>query len=190
GALYTFTTIPTPRPPWSDDLESGAPRWTVVPDPVNGSDINWTLGTPNNGLETSAYSGTNAWGSDLDGQGFDFLASSFLYSPAIDLSGLSSATLTFYDSYDFSSGFETGQLGINTSTPPGDIPTLVNYGSGTSDGWQQETVNLTPYVGKTIQVVWYYQGVYFGVPLHGWLVDNVAITGVASTNGGVITISK
>jgi hypothetical protein len=143
-------------------------------------------------LQTSAYSGTNAWGSDLDGQSFDFLASSFLYSPEIDLSGLSTATLTFYDCFDFSSGLETGQLGIstNSSTPPANIPTVVDYGSDTSDGWQQETVDLTPYVGKTIQVVWYYQGVYIGTPLHGWLVDDVSITGVAATNSGVITISK
>ena len=45
GALYTFTTLKAPQPPWSDDLESGAPDWTVVPDP-SGTDLNWTLGTP------------------------------------------------------------------------------------------------------------------------------------------------
>ena len=34
GALYTFTTRKAPRPPWFDDLESGAGDWTVVPDTV------------------------------------------------------------------------------------------------------------------------------------------------------------
>ena len=110
GDLYTFTTQTAPQPPWSDNLESGAPGWTVVPDPVYGSDINWTLGTPHNGLQNRAHSGTNAWGSDLNGQSFSLLASSFLYSPVIDLSGVSQATLTFWHSFDFSSGLEDGQL--------------------------------------------------------------------------------
>ncbi|MEI9863318.1 MAG: hypothetical protein WDN00_01920 [Limisphaerales bacterium] len=29
---------------------------------------------------------------------------------------------------------------------------------------EQETVDLTPYVGKTIQIVWYYQGIDIGTP--------------------------
>ena len=192
GNLYTFTTQTAPQPPWSDNLESGAPGWTVVPDPVYGSDINWTLGTPHNGLQNGAHSGTNAWGSDLNGQSFSFLASSFLYSPVIDLSGVSQATLTFWHSFDFSSEFEDGQLGIstNSSTPPASIPTLTNYTGQISPNWKQATVNLTPYAGKTIQVVWYYQGVDIGQQIHGWLVDDVSITGVAAQTGGTIVIMK
>ncbi len=191
GAFYTFTTRRAPQPPWFDDLENGIGDWTVIADPAFGSDMNWTLGTPDNGLETSAYSGTNAWGSNLEGQPFGFLASSFLYSPEIDLSGLGQATLTFWHSFDFSSGLENGQLGIstNSSTSPNDIPTLMSF-ADMSDGWEQETVDLTPYVGKTIQIVWYYQGVYIGTPLHGWLVDDVSITGVTAADAGTITISK
>ena len=190
GDLYAFQTLKAPTPPWSDNLESGAPGWTVVPDPVYGSDVNWTLGTPHNGLQNSAHSGTNAWGSDLNGQSFGFLASSFLYSPVIDLSGVSQATLTFWHSFDFSSGLEDGQLGIstNSSMSPSSIPTLVDYTGQTSDAWKQETVDLTNYVGKTIQVVWYYQGVDIGQQMHGWLVDDVSITGVAA--GGNVSITK
>jgi hypothetical protein len=132
------------------------------------------------------------WGSDLNGQPFSFLASSFLYSPVIDLSGVSQATLTFWHSYDFSSGLEDGQIGIstNSSTPPISIPTLTNYTGQISGGWEKATVNLTPYAGKTIQVVWYYQGIYIGDPIHGWLVDDVSITGVAAPTGGTIVITK
>ena len=192
GNLFTFQTLKAPTPPWSDNLESGAPGWTVIPDPDYGSDINWTLGTPHNGLQNSAHSGTNAWGSDLNGQSFGFLASSFLYSPVIDLSGVSQATLTFWHSFNFSSGLEDGQLGIstNSSMSPDSIPTLVDYAGQTSDAWEQETVDLTPYVGKTIQVVWYYQGIDIGQQIYGWLVDDVSITGVAAQTGGAIVISK
>jgi hypothetical protein len=189
GALYTFQTLPARRPPWFDDLETGAPGWTVVPDP-SGSDMNWTLGTPNNALETAAHSGTNAWGSNLRDQPFN-IASSFLYGPVIDLSGFSKATLTFWDSFDFSSGLEDGQVGVstNSSSPPASIPTLMDFAGQTSSGWEQETVDLTSFVGQTIQVVWYYQGVPIGSSLQGWLIDDIGITGTASGLGGNVVIS-
>jgi len=192
GALYKFTTRRAPQPPWFDDLENGAGDWKVVVDATYGSDVNWTLGTPNNGLATSAYSGTNAWGSNLKAQPVGFIASSFLYSPAIDLSGLSQATLTFWDYFDFESGFESGQLGIstNSSTPPADVATVMDFTGQVSGGWEQETVDLTPYVGQTVQIVWYYQGVDIGTPLYGWLVDDVSITGAATTGSGKIVVAK
>ncbi len=191
GTNYIFTTRRAPQPPWSDDLETGAPDWAVVPDPVNGSDLNWTLGTPNNGLVSTAHSGTYAWGSDLTGQHFNLLTSTFLYSPMIDLSGMSQVTLTFWHCCDFSSGLEVGQLGVSTdsTTPPASIPTLVNYQGYQTAGWEEQTISLNAYVGKTIQVVWYYQGIDVGLgSMFGWLVDNVSITGVAG--GGTIVISK
>ncbi len=192
GKLYTFTAPPATRPPWSDDLETGAGGWRVVPDAVQGTDLNWSLGTPGNGLQTLAHSGTNAWGSNLRGESFSLFESSFLYSPMIDLSGFSSVTLTFWHCFDFSSMFDSGQLGVstNTSTPPTTIPALVDYSGDMALDWEQATVDLTPFVGQTIQVVWYYQGIDlgFGPPPDGWLVDDVSITGVAG--GGTIMISK
>jgi hypothetical protein len=189
GNLYMFQTLKAPTPPWFDNLESGAPGWSVVPDPVNGSDINWTLGTPNNGLVTSAYSGTNAWSSDLDGNQNFFLASSYLYGPVIDLSGLSSATLTFYDVCDFSTIDEDGVVYVstNSSTPPGNLPMAEDL-SGAVDTWDQESVDLTPWAGKTVQIVFYYEGIEFGDPVYGWTLDDISITGVSS--GGTINIAK
>jgi subtilisin family serine protease len=191
GALYTFTTRKAPQPPWSDNLENGVGDWTVVPDTVQGTDLNWSLGTPHNNLQTSAHSGTNAWGSNLSGQSFSLFESSFLYSPPIDLSGFSSATLTFWHCCNFSSMFESGQLGVSTSssTPPASLPTLADYAGTTTSGWERSPpVPLTAFVGKTIQIVWYYQGIDVGTTPDGWLVDDVSITGVAG--GGTIVISK
>jgi Subtilase family len=192
GTLYTFSTVPVPRPPWFDNLESGAPGWTVVPDPVYGSDINWTLGTPDNGLQTSAHSGTNCWGSDLDGEQIPLLASSYLLSPEIDLSGLSQATLTFWDCFDFSSGLEEGEVLVSTNNGAdlSSLPVLYDFSGDAADDWEQETFDLTPYVGQTIQVVWYYAGVSVGSPTYGWLVDDVGITGVSAGESGTIVINK
>jgi hypothetical protein len=188
GNFYVFQTLKAPTPPWFDDLESGAPGWTVVPDPTYGSEINWTLGTPHNGLATSAYSGTNSWGSDLDGNQDFFLASSYLYGPIIDLSGLTSATLTFYDVCDFSQIYEDGivYISTNSSTPPGNLPMAADL-SGTVDLWDQESVDLTPWIGQTIQVVFYYEGVVVN-PVYGWTLDDIRITGVVA--GGTIIITN
>jgi hypothetical protein len=198
GALYTFQTRPAPRPPWFDGLETGAPGWTVLSDP-GGSDVDWTLGTPNNGLETAAHSGTNAWGSDLNGAQFNFLANSLLVSPIIDLSGFSKATLTFWDSFDFSAGslgipYEQGEILISTNSAATaaqleNSPVLADLTGFSTADWEQETLDLTPFVGQPIQIVWWYQGVFIGNPVYGWLVDDIGISGTAAGQGGNIVIS-
>ena len=202
GNFYTFQTLKPPVPPWFDNLENGASGWSVVPDPGGlGSDQNWTLGTPNNGLVTSAHSGTHAWGSDLDGNQNFTVASSFLYAPVIDLSGLASVTLTFSNVFDFSRvesipGFgdiyeEDGGVFISTnpSTPPSlSLPLAVEYTNQTAHTWTKETVDLTPWVGKTIQVVFYYQSFPLGDTIYGWTIDDIAITGVVA--GGNVSITK
>ncbi len=197
GNLFVFQTLQAPTPPWFDNLESGAPGWTVVPDPVNGTDLNWTLGTPHNGLATSAHSGNNAWGGDLNGNQDFLFASTFLYAPVIDLSGLKSATLTFWDVYDFSRepipGYYEEDGGVfvstNNSIPPSlNLPLVVDFAGNVADTWQQESLDLTPWVGKTIQVVFYYQAFPFGDTIYGWTFDDVSITGVGA--GGTINITK
>ena len=190
GALYTFQTLKAVQPPWFDDLESGAIGWSVFPDP-SGTDLNWMLGTPDTTYQKSAHSGTNAWGSNLDGQSPDFV-STCLVSPFIDLSGSTTVTLQFWDAYDFSSGAEDGQIGIrtNSSESPIDVQPLPSFDitGQSSPGWTLETVDLSSYAGQTIQVVWYYAGFAVGGPLNGWLIDDVSITNTAG--GGTIVIMK
>ncbi|HZI30858.1 MAG TPA: choice-of-anchor J domain-containing protein, partial [Candidatus Binatia bacterium] len=191
GNYYAFQTLKGLTPPWSTDFEMNTDGWTVVPDPSTGSEINWELGTPNNGLVSSAYSGTNAWGSDLHGTPISFIASSYLYSPVIDLSGLSSATLTFYDVGDFSQDTEDGVVFIstNSSEPPSlSLPLGMDFVGNVADNWQQETVSLNAFVGQSVQIVFYYQA-YFGAPkYHGWTIDDVSINGVVA--GGNVNITK
>jgi hypothetical protein len=65
---------------------------------------------------------------------------------------------------------------------------VVDYNGLSELQWHQETVELTPYVGRAIQVVWYYTGFPFASTLNGWLVDDVSITGIAG--GGTIIVTK
>jgi hypothetical protein len=106
---------------------------------------------------------------------------------------LSQATLTFWDVFDFS-GVEDGAIFIstNTATSPDTLaagPALVDFAPNTALDWEQETVDLTAYVGHTIQVVFAYQAI-FGGSSHGWLVDDVSITGLGAGAGGTIVVNK
>ena len=187
GNYYTFTTLRGLAPPWTDDFETGAPGWSVVGG--DSTEVNWALGTPDNTLATSAHSGINAWGINLKHQMFTF-AESYLYSPPIDLSGMSQVTLKFWGNYNLTSGFEYGELGVstNSASPPSSIPSLASYSTFASAGWVEETVDLSQFAGQTVQVVWYYGGISLFDILDGWLVDDVSITGVMA--GGNISVTK
>jgi hypothetical protein len=126
----------------------------------------------------------------LDGSQDFFLASRYLYSSVIDLTGFQSATLSFYDVGDFSSAVEDGILYIstNSATAPGDLPTVQDFSDNAADSWQLETVDLTPWVGNAVQLVFYYEGVVFGDQVYGWTLDDFSVTGVAV--GGAISITK
>jgi hypothetical protein len=196
GALYSFQTHAALSPPWTDDLETGAPGWTVVPD-ASGTEVNWSLGPPQSSLQTSAHSGNNDWGIDVSK--ISLLGNTLLVSPLIDLSGFSQATLTFWDSFDFShagSAFppEQGEILISTngatsSSQLESSPVLSDFSNLSSSDWEQETLDLTPYVGQTIQIVWWYEGISFGDTLYGWLIDDVQITGISAGQGGKVTVA-
>jgi len=70
------------------------------------------------------------------------------------------------------------------------LPVLSDFSGLSALSWQQETLDLTPYAGKTIQVVWDYAGVSIGSSTYGWLVDDVSITGIAATSGGTIVVTN
>ena len=196
GNLFTFQTLKAPAPPWFDNLESGAPGWTVVPDPSFGSDINWTLGTPNNGLVKTAIPGPTPGAATLMATRTFSSPAVICIAPVIDLSGLTSATLTFailrfQPVADFSEIYEEDgvvYVSTNSSTPPGNLPMAVDFTGDRGRPWDQETVDLTPWVGKTIQVVFYYEGIEFGHTVYGWTLDDISITGVAA--GGKSTSQK
>ena len=79
-----------------------------LPDTVDGTDGNWTLGTPHNSLQTAAHTGTNAWGSNLDGGSIE-IADTLLVGPAVNLTGGNLATLRFWQSYDFTARSGSGR---------------------------------------------------------------------------------
>lgn len=192
GSYYTFHTLQPLQPPFFDNMETTATKtnWSIVDSDLTES--SWTLGTPHNGNETSAWSPSNCWGSVLDGANVSAVET-YLVGPAIELVGGNKATLQFWHNYDFTARseydiIEYGELDILTNSAGPVIP-LAQYGD-TSGGWEQQEIDLTPYLGNVVYLVWSH--VLFSLdsaPRPGWLLDDVSIT-VSNINTGTLIVSN
>ena len=188
GKLYSFRTLKPVFPPWSDSFDAATPddSWSVA----NGTEsiASWKRGVPNTGSGSAAHSPPQAWGSNLNGDSID-IADTTLTGPALQLTGGNIATLQFWQDYDFRERSdadvqEYGQLLISTNNNLS-WAKLKEY-SGTSGGWMEEKVDLTPYLGQVIRLGWYY-GLYSleAKPRPGWLLDNISVTVTNLAFGGL-----
>lgn len=176
--LRTFRTLTPLTPPFVDTMQGGGTNWTVF----NGDDTQyeWTIGSPQNGLVANTPSGdAKAWASNIQGDPADTI-DTFLISPAIDLTGGNVARLRFNHAYDFSEWtpfdlLEGGELLIVTNSVSAPV-TLATY-FDSNGGWEEEEIDLTPYIGSVIFLVWHHQLLSFESAFRrGWAVDDVEIT--------------
>ena len=100
-AFYKVFQIPAP-PLFEDDFETDT-GWVAIVNDANGN-TNWERGTPNGstGPLSGADDSINAWSTNLGDFGIDSDIS--LRSPAIDLTGVAAAELSF-DAYRDGDGF-------------------------------------------------------------------------------------
>jgi hypothetical protein len=193
GNLYTFHTLKALLPPWSDNLNTGATNWSVIN--ADGSQSEWTLGVPHNQLGTNnAHSPPDAWASNLNGDPIDY-TETFLISPAIYLTNGNVATLWFWHNYDFTQLsdndiLEQGQLLIITNATSEPVLLKQYEFDSASDGWKQQQIDLTPYVGHVVYLVWYYAlGSFETAARPGWLVDDALLV-VSNVPPGTIVITN
>jgi subtilisin family serine protease len=189
GVFYPFKTLQPRVPPWFDDIETPDVEWSTFTS--DGSDTGWTRGSPGGG--ETAHSPTNCWGSNLSG-GPVGAEESFLISPGILLTGGNQATLHFWHNYDFTpqsdGDIEIGTIEIITNVAdPSQLLRQLPSESLTG-GWTNMDIDLTPYMGQVVYIVWYY--FLFSaddLPRMGWLVDDVSIT-VTNVQYGTIQITN
>jgi len=191
GKLYTFRTLTPLRTPVYENFDSPTgTNWTVY----SGEDTQteWTLGIPDNGVETSAHSPPFAWGSNIRGGVIDY-ADTFLISPAIEITGRNKAVLRFWHSYDFSerSEYDVLELGrLILITNQVTAPIVLDEFYDSSGGWTEEEYDLTPYIGRVVYIVFQYQLLSLGnAPRPGWLVDDVQVV-VTNEPMGTIIVSN
>ncbi len=177
GEFYVFKTLAPEHVPFRHTFEQGVEGWSLEDLMHGDTPIIWELGAPANSLQTNAYSGTNAWGTNLrDSIITD--ASTDLVSPPFELAGGNSFTLRFQTSYDFSGdGNEQAQLWLLTNNAPAQI-VLEDYSGGLAVNWEEEEINLSPYAGQVVQLVWHYFLTDLngeGASYPGWLVDDISV---------------
>lgn len=193
GQLYTFRTRQPLAPPFFDNMDGPDPGWTVFnsEETVGG----WERGTPSNGHESAAHSPPWAWGTSLRGQSYDYMET-FLISPAIYLTGGNSARLTFWHSYDFLPRdeldiWEVGTVYIITNGV-GTPAAVAEFGFD-AENWNRVEIDLTPFIGHMIHVVFAYQMLslaFDAYPRPGWLIDDVSITVQQIEPGTLIIINN
>ena len=133
---------------FEDGMESGTDDWTEStcgPDDCS-SGSSWALTT------ASSRSGTYAW-TDSPGGRYRNDQNVILWSPVIDLTRVTSATLTFWHRYAFASGDE-GSVWVARQREDGWWWTEEKIGRfiGTQSSWQQASLDLSPFVGERIKL--------------------------------------
>ncbi len=166
---------------FEDDMEYGSAGgggqplngWTH-----GGAMDEWQHGLPTYGPGT-AYSGSYCWGTDLDNTYANY-ADFWLQSPLIDLSGVTSANLTFYDwlriegyTYDHayveisSNGLTWNQL---DRIPATSVPASSGY-----NYWKQHNYDISAYAGDPSVWVRFRVDTDISVIYEGWYIDDFCI---------------
>jgi hypothetical protein len=180
GQLHTFRTLRPLTPPFLDTMQTGGTDWSVF----NGEDTQfvWQIGSPQNGhIANTPSLDAAAWASNLNGERADVI-DTFLISPAIDLTGGNLARLSFWNAYDFGDDFgdiiNGGELLIVTNSVSAPAELALYFGA--NSGWEREEIDLTPYLGSVIFLVWHHQlfSISLDGPIHrpGWAIDDVLVT--------------
>jgi subtilisin family serine protease len=173
-----------------EDIVEVTNDWRVLNAP--GTERTWELGLPNNNLVVGGHGDKpNAWATDLIPNMVSRIDTS-LISPAIALDGGNLAHLQFWHSYGFSapspSVNESGRLLIVTN--PLSPPMLIATYTGTARGYHVEDIDLTPFLGHTIFLIWNHQLASSIPELNlGWVIDDVCVM-VTNVPTGVISISN
>ena len=153
----------------------------------------FALGTPTDG-PGGAYSGVNAWGTNLSGDyGND--VHSTVTSPEIDLNGYTAPVLRFYHWFDTEGYYDGGNVKISIDAgatwtilepvggyPEDAISSLNDFlegepgfsGHDIGEMWHQVEFDLSAYVDETVQIKFDFAG-DGSINYPGWYIDDVVI---------------
>ena len=140
---------------FEDDMESGTNGWFAYSP--------WALTT------ASSRSGTRAW-TDSPGGHYQNDLDSNLFLPVTDLTGVSAATLTFWHRFDFGSG-DMGSVWVQLENKT--WRHLMAF-TGTSPSWERVSLDLSPFVGQSIRLIFSLQS-NASETADGWYIDDVAV---------------
>ncbi len=110
-ASVTITSVPTiSSMPYFQDFEAGNGGWRS-----EGLNLEWQLGDPIGNLIDNAFSGVNAWATNLNQLNYENEEYSILYSPCFDLSTMTAdPVISFAIIHDSEQGWDGTWLEIST----------------------------------------------------------------------------
>ncbi len=148
-----------------------------------GTQDEWEWGTPVV-WPFGCASGTNCWGTDLDGN-YNDGADYWLTSSVVDLSGVpggSVLTANWWQAWNMEQGFDYAfaEVSINGG------PWQEMWKGDTTSDWTPMSYGISAAAGGTVQFRWRLES-DSGVNISGYYIDDVSITiGCAATSGGLV----
>ncbi len=158
---------------FNDDVESGNIGWTA--------DSPWAITT------SSSHSSTHSWTDSPSGNYGNSIDTS-LMSPVIDLTGYSSAEVSFWHRYYTESCCDRAyfQISVNNGAS---WTTLGSY-AGINTTWHEVNFDLTPYVGTSQFRMRFRLDTDSSIVYDGWYVDDIQISTPTPCHAGVLTMDS
>ncbi|MEC4005921.1 GEVED domain-containing protein [Flavobacterium sp. SUN052] len=148
-----------------------APAWTVRP---SGSVVSFAALTSNDNSQF-VVSNSDAQG----GTPSPSVTRTTLVSPAINLTGYQSASLSFYQYLNWIAASDIANVEVsNSNVGPWTVLTSYTSDQGAASAFALGIVNLNAYVGQTIYIRFNYQSNWGW----WWALDNVKVAGSASSS--------
>lgn len=145
---------------------------------TGGVNNTWSRGMPETGPR-SGHSGQYALASNLTGT-YQPNTNSWVMMPPIDLTDHPSmALLTFWHWYDLENRWDFGRVYVAAESTDYDFVKVAEF-TGRERKWQQVAIDLTPYSGEVVYVLWNLTSDR-SVEYDGWFIDDVSIVGPADT---------
>ncbi|WP_028986261.1 S8 family serine peptidase [Thermicanus aegyptius] len=143
----------------------------------SGTNDEWQRGTPTSG-PGSAYTGEKVWATDLTGN-YENGTNAFLYSPVINLSGVTNASLSLMHWYEVERNYD--KLFVEITTDGGATWTELARFSDAEAGktWTNLILDLTPYVGGNVQFRFHITS-DSSVVKAGWYLDDFKVLTVSA----------
>ncbi|HLN65043.1 MAG TPA: S8 family serine peptidase, partial [Symbiobacteriaceae bacterium] len=166
-ATTPVTTVSVSRglePGYATDMETEPAGWTH-----GGTNDPWQWGTPTSG-PGGAHSGTKLYATNLSGN-YANGTNAYLATPPIDLSGTSQAALQFWQWHDFENNYDYGDVWV---VDMANNQTRLLHQTGSSGGWTKRTVDLTPWAGQTVLVLFNMTSDGSSVKA-GWYLDDLSL---------------
>ena len=181
GWTFTVTQAGANESLFEDDMENGTDGWGGNTLPLGSQSVlttgGWGSAPPSPWAQTTmtSRSGTHAW-TDSPGGNYQNDLNVGLMSPVIDLTGVDSATLTFWHRFDFANSdagnvwvLQRGQLRNLWS-----VLIMKLTFTGTRTTWQQALIDLSPFVGGSIRLGFQLLSDSTNTA-DGWYIDDMAV---------------